>query len=87
MQDQSNHTTEISQKHYSIQSFELGLEAIDQILTKLQDPKIALDNALSLYKKGLICVSDLETVLNNAKLEFETIEANLNQTNSTAQDN
>lgn len=55
-------------------SFEEKLEKTKAILEKLSNNRLPLDEGVKLYKEGMKEISEAAKMLENAKLEFETIE-------------
>lgn len=60
------------------ESFEEKLEKTKVILEKLNNSELPLDTGVKLYKEGMQALSEATAMLENAKLEFETIESSLN---------
>ena len=59
-------------------SFEEKLEKTKAILEKLSNNEIPLDEGIKLYKEGMKELNQAAKMLEEAKLEFETIENSLN---------
>lgn len=59
-------------------SFEDKLEKTKAILEKLSNNEIPLDEGIKLYKEGMKELNQAAKMLEEAKLEFETIENDLN---------
>lgn len=53
--------------------FELKVEKAKTILDKLMQPDITLSDSMKFYKEGMKVLNDASKILENAKLEFETI--------------
>lgn len=58
-------------------SFEERLKNAKEILEKLNNPELPLDDGLKLYKDGMKELNLATKMLEDAKLEFETIESAL----------
>ena len=54
--------------------FEEKIEAAKKIMERLMDPEIPLEESVKLYKEGMELLKEAGTILENAKLEVETIE-------------
>ncbi len=52
-------------------SFEKKLEHTKDILKKLQDPKITIEESLKLHKEGMDIVKAAQEQLDKAKLQYE----------------
>ena len=59
-------------------SFEEKLEKTKAILEKLSNNELPLDEGVKLYKEGMKELNQAAKMLEEAKLEFETIENSLN---------
>jgi len=57
-------------------TFENKLEASKEILNKLMDPEITLEESLKLYENGLVQIKDAQKMIEEAKVKIETIEKN-----------
>jgi exodeoxyribonuclease VII small subunit len=55
-------------------SFELKLEASKEILNKLMDPSITLEESLTLYEEGLQTIQSAQKMIEEAKVKIKTIE-------------
>jgi exodeoxyribonuclease VII small subunit len=55
--------------------FEKKLEDAKKVLEKLMDPELTLDKSVKAYKDGMKTLSDAQSILENASLEFEKIQA------------
>ena len=60
-------------------SFEERLENAKKILAKLQEPEISLKESIELYKKGKEELKSAIKMLEEAELELEEYNENLNQ--------
>ena len=60
------------------ESFEEKLEKTKAILEMLSNNELPLDEGIKLYKEGMKELNAAAEMLENAKLEFETIENSLN---------
>lgn len=58
-------------------SFEERIKNAKEILEKLNNPELPLDEGLKLYKDGMKELNLATKMLEDAKLEFETIESAL----------
>ncbi|HUD05592.1 MAG TPA: exodeoxyribonuclease VII small subunit [Candidatus Saccharimonadales bacterium] len=56
---------------------QLNLE-LEELITKLQDPNIGVDNALVLYKRGREIIKDLKEYLKTVKNTVEKINSDKN---------
>jgi len=61
-------------------TFENKLEASKQILNKLMDPAITLEESLKLYEDGLAQIKEAQKMIEEAKIKIETIEKNSSST-------
>ena len=59
-------------------SFEEKLEKTKAILEKLSNNELPIDEGIKLYKEGMKELNQAAKMLEEAKLEFETIENSLN---------
>lgn len=59
-------------------TFEAKLEKTKAILEKLSNNELPLDEGLKLYKAGMEELGQAAKMLEEARLEFETIENGLN---------
>ena len=59
-------------------SFEEKLEKTKAILEKLSNNELPIDEGIKLYKEGMKELTQAAKMLEEAKLEFETIENSLN---------
>ncbi len=55
-------------------SFEEKLEYSKEILERLIDPSITLQESLKLYEEGIKTVKDAQNMIEKAKIKIETIE-------------
>jgi len=56
-----------------IDDFEKKIERSKEILEKLMDPSITLENSMKLYKEGVKELKEASKMLEKAKLEFEEL--------------
>ncbi|WP_201352831.1 exodeoxyribonuclease VII small subunit [Hydrogenimonas urashimensis] len=56
------------------QDFEAKIEAAKKIMEQLMDPEIPLETSVKLYKEGMALLKEAGEILENAKIEVETIE-------------
>jgi len=61
-------------------TFENKLEASKEILNKLMDPAITLEESLKLYEDGLAQIKEAQKMIEEAKVKIETIEKNSSTT-------
>ena len=54
--------------------FESKVEAAKKIMERLMDPDIPLQESVKLYKQGMVLLKEAGKILEEAKLEVETIE-------------
>ena len=54
--------------------FESKVEAAKKIMERLMDPEIPLEESVKLYKEGMALLKEAGKILEEAKLEVETIE-------------
>ncbi len=54
--------------------FESKIKSAKEILDKLTDPQITLAKSMELYKDGINELNEAQKLLENAKLEFETLK-------------
>ena len=52
-------------------SFEDKIKKSKEILDKLMDPEITLENSVKFYKEGLKELQEAQTLLEEAKIAFE----------------
>jgi exodeoxyribonuclease VII small subunit len=55
-------------------SFEEKLEHSKEVLEKLMNPDIALDESLKLYEEGIKSIKEAQNLIEKAKTKIETIE-------------
>jgi len=55
-------------------SFEARLSSAKQILEKLSDNELPLNEGMKLYKEGMNALNEAVKMLESAKLEFETLD-------------
>ncbi len=56
-----------------IKDFEKKIELSKEILDKLMDPSITLEESMKLYKEGVKELKEASKMLETAKLEFEEL--------------
>ena len=56
------------------ETFERRLEASKEILNKLMDPAITLEESLKLYEQGLEQIASAQKMIEEAKVKITTIE-------------
>ena len=54
--------------------FEERVEAVKKIMEQLMDPEIPLEKSVKLYKEGMELLKEAGKILEEAKLEVDTIE-------------
>lgn len=54
--------------------FEAKVEHAKKVLDQLMDPEITLENSVKVYKEGMKTLNDAQKMLEDAKLEYETIK-------------
>ncbi len=59
-----------------VDTFEDKLEASKKILNQLMNPEITLEESIKLYKSGLEQIKSAQKMVEEAKVEIETIEKN-----------
>ena len=64
------------------QSFEEKLEHSKELLEKLMDPEITLEESVKLYEEGLKNIKEAQTLIEEAKTKITVIE----QANQTIED-
>ncbi len=62
------------EKMEKTQDFESRIEAAKKIMEQLMDPEIPLQKSVKLYKEGMALLKEAGKILEEAKLEVETIE-------------
>jgi len=60
-------------------SFEEELEYGKEILQKLMDPEITLEESVKLYEEGMQSIRKAQKMIEEAKLKVEQIEAEFRQ--------
>jgi len=55
-------------------SFEAKLESSKEILEKLMNPEMTLDESLKLYEEGIKNIKEAQNLIEKAKTKIETIE-------------
>ena len=58
------------------QSFENKIEAAKKLLEKLTNPEITLSDSVKTYKDGIKEIEEAQKLLDEAKLQFETLNSN-----------
>ncbi len=67
------------------ESFEARLSELEQIVAKLESDDVPLEDAISLYEKGMTIHKSCEKILADAKLRIEKLsQASLAQNSSDA---
>lgn len=61
------------------ESFEVLIERSKNALTHLSKPDLTLKESLEIYKKGLKDLKKAQKLIEEAKLEYETLNANDNK--------
>ncbi len=56
------------------QTFETKLEDAKKILDQLMNPEITLEASVKAYKEGMKKLNEAQKLLEDAKLEYETIK-------------
>ncbi len=56
-----------------VKDFEKKIELSKEILEKLMDPSITLEESMKLYKEGVKELKEASKMLENAKVEFEEL--------------
>ena len=56
-------------------SFEDKIKQAKQLLDKLIDPEITLQNSVNIYKQGMKELDEAQKLLDDAKMEFEEINS------------
>lgn len=59
-----------------VDTFETRLEASKKILNQLMDPAITLEESLKLYEDGLQHIKIAQQMIEEAKVNIQTIEKN-----------
>ncbi len=55
-------------------TFEEKLEYSKELLEKLMDPEITLEDSVKLYEEGLKTIKEAQAIIEEAKLKVEIIE-------------
>jgi len=63
------------------ETFEQKLEASKNILNRLMNPEITLEESLTLYENGLAQIKEAQKMIEEAKVKIETIDKNASQKN------
>lgn len=58
----------------SLVDFEKKLDSAKEVLEKLMDPELTLDQSVKSYKEGMQTLQDAQKILEEATLEFEKIQ-------------
>lgn len=58
----------------TVLTFEEKIENAKKLLEKLIDPQITLSNSVEIYKSGMNELKEAQSLLDNAKLEFEELK-------------
>ncbi len=59
----------------SLVDFEKKLDSAKEVLEKLMDPELTLDQSVKSYKEGMQTLQDAQKILEEATLEFEKIQS------------
>ena len=54
-------------------TYEDSIKRMDEIVKALENEKLPLNEALNLYKEGVVISADCKKLLENAKLQVETL--------------
>ncbi len=54
--------------------FETKVDHAKKVLEQLMDPEITLENSVKVYKEGMKTLNEAQKLLDDAKLEYETIK-------------
>ncbi len=54
--------------------FEEQIESAKEILQKLMDPEITLEESINLYEDGLLTLKEAQKMIEDAKIKIEVIE-------------
>jgi len=57
-----------------MQDFEKKLKEAKELLEKLNDPEITLNEAMEFYKKGVKLLEEATKMIEEAKLQFQEIK-------------
>ena len=60
-------------------TFEKKLEYSKEILNRLMDPSITLEESLKLYEEGIKQIKEANKMIQEAKVKIKTIEQNSNE--------
>ena len=60
-------------------TFEKKLEYSKEILNRLMDPSITLEESLKLYEEGIKQIKEANQMIQEAKVKIKTIEQNSNE--------
>lgn len=58
------------------QSFEVKLENAKNLLDELSNPELSLAEGMKKYKDGLALLKEASKMIEDAKLEYETLQEN-----------
>ncbi len=58
----------------SLVDFEKKLDSAKEVLERLMDPELTLDQSVKSYKEGMQTLQDAQKILEEATLEFEKIQ-------------
>jgi exodeoxyribonuclease VII small subunit len=64
----------MSEETKSLVDFEKKLDRAKEVLEKLMDPELTLDESVKSYKEGMKTLQDAQSILEEATLEFEKIQ-------------
>lgn len=64
----------MSEEKNSLVDFEKKLDKAKEVLEKLMDPALTLDESVKSYKEGMKTLQDAQSILEEATLEFEKIQ-------------
>lgn len=56
-------------------SFEQAVEALEQVVARLEGPDLPLSEALAAYQRGAALMKRAQSILNQVQSEIEVIEA------------
>jgi exodeoxyribonuclease VII small subunit len=64
----------MSEETTNLVDFEKKLDRAKEVLEKLMDPELTLDESVKSYKEGMKTLQDAQSILEAATLEFEKIQ-------------
>ena len=64
----------MSEETKSLVDFEKKLDRAKEVLEKLMDPELTLDESVKSYKEGMKTLQDAQSILEEATLELEQIQ-------------